>query len=104
MSPPTPDQVQVATRALHGDADVWTVQAQAMGTAAAQAGELAMTALESGMFVLISEVYQSVQTHVTARCAEGQQAMTRIADTLHTVARTYDLEEARHEHALRNLY
>lgn len=104
LSPPTPSRVRVATEALRGDARVWTDQADALGDAAGQAGDLAMNRLEAGVFQVLVDAYTEVQTHVTARCAEGRTAMSEIADTLRVVADTYDDEEARHEHALRDLY
>jgi hypothetical protein len=104
VSPPTPGQVHVATDALRGDAAVWAEQAGAMGAAAAEAGDLAMTRLEAGVFQVLVDAYAEVQAHVTARSAEAHTVMTEVAGTLRAVADTYDREEARHEHALRNLY
>ena len=104
MTPPTPQGVHVATDALRGDAQVWARQADALGHAAAQAHALALTRLEAGLYQVLIDPYTGLQRHVVARCGEGRTAMTGVADTLRAVADTYDGEDARHEHTLRNLY
>jgi hypothetical protein len=104
VTPPTPDTVHVATEALRGDARVWAQQADALGATAALAQSLAVTRLEAGVFQVLIGAYTEVQRSVAAHCDEGRTAMTAVADTLRRVADTYEGEDARHEHALNNLY
>lgn len=87
------EQLRYATDELRGEAKVWDDQAVAMGQIAASAESLDLTRLEAGMFQLIVSPYNSVVQQVTARCREGQQAMSDIAETLVLVARDVDTAE-----------
>lgn len=89
-----PDQLRYATDELRGEAKIWDDQGVAMGQIAAAAEGLDLTRLEAGIFQLIVSPYNSVVQQVTARCREGQQAMSDIAETLVLVARDVEATDA----------
>ncbi|HET9138525.1 hypothetical protein [Actinophytocola sp.] len=101
---PTKQELQVATDALRAEAGVWDGQSTTMGEVAAKAEGLRLSRIEAGIFQLIVGPYDAAADQVTNRCREGEQRMAEVADTLRQVADTYDAEEARNEHQLRNLY
>jgi len=102
--PPTTQELQVATNSLRSEAGVWDAQSTAMGEIATKAADLRLSRIEAGIFQLIVGPYDAAADQVTTRCKEGQQRMTEVGITLRQVADTYDAEEARNEHKLRNLY
>lgn len=104
MAPPSKDQVKVATDALRTEASAWDRQSSALGKIVGQANGLRLDRVEAGIFQIIFNTYSSVVDQVTARCGEGQQRTTDVANTLHQVADTYDEEEAANLHRLKNLY
>jgi len=89
-----PDRLRYATDELRGEARIWEDQSAAMGQIAAKAESLDLTRLEAGIFQLIVSPYNSVVHQVTARCREGQQAMSDIAETLVLVARDAEATDA----------
>lgn len=101
---PAPDELVVATDALRTEAGVWREQSTALAGIAATVGRLDFSGVEAGIFQIVVVAHRELVEHVAARCAEGAAETTRIADTLHHVADTYDEEERRNEHALRDLY
>lgn len=104
MAIPDRHTITVATDALRGDAAVWETTASAMRDVAGSADGLRLNRIQAGMFQLVVDAYAGVIDQVTARAREGADRMTAIRDTLHASADTYDREEARNVHALRNLY
>jgi hypothetical protein len=102
--PPTREQLQVATDALRTEAGVWDAQSAKMGEIVTKSADLRLSRIEAGIFQIIVGPYDAATDQVTNRCREGQQRMTEVATTLRQVADTYDAEEARNEHRLRNLY
>ena len=104
MAPPSKDHVRVATDALRAEASIWDQQSSALGKIVGQANGLRLERVEAGIFQIIFDTYSSVVDQVTARCGEGQQRMSDVANTLHQVADTYDEEDAANLHLLKNLY
>lgn len=101
---PTPDELMVATGALRTEAGVWREQSGTLTGIAATVGALDFSGIEAGIFQIVVVAHRELVEHVAARCAEGGVETARIADTLNLVADTYEQEERRNEHALRNLY
>lgn len=101
---PTKEQLTVATNALRTDASVWDAQSTAIGDVVPKVQDLRLSRIEAGVFQVMVRPYDDVAEELTNRCGEGKARMIEIADTLHTVADTYDAEEAKNMHALRNLY
>lgn len=104
MAPPTADQVQVAIQALRHEASVWDHEAEATGSVPAKAEGLRLNRIEAGLFQVIFDTYGQVIDQVIARTNEGRQQMTDIANTLRSVADTYEQEEAANVHKLKNIY
>ena len=104
MSVPSSDEVEVATDTLRTKAGTWRTQSGAMANAGAAAAPLTFHGLEGGLFTPFTSVYNDVVADVVARCSEGEAEMIMIADTLGQVADTYDEEDLRGEHRMRNLY
>lgn len=90
MSRPTPHEVAVATGALRIEAGEWDEQSAALGAIAGKVGGMELGRVEAGLFQLVVSPYNEVVHQVQARCQEGQTAMTEIAETLRSVADTYD--------------
>lgn len=104
MAPPTQDQIDVATETLRGEARIWDAQSAELGKILPKAQELRFNRVEAGLFQIIFDTYGQVIDQVTGRVTEGQQRTAEVGNTLRSVADTYDQEEARNEHALRNVY
>jgi uncharacterized protein YukE len=104
MTTPTPEQVTVATETLRSEAGIWEAQSGQLGTILPKAEGLRLNRIEAGLFQVIFDTYATVIDQVTQRVGEGQQRMSEVGATLRSVADTYDQEEARNEHSLRNLY
>lgn len=91
--PPTDEQIEYATDALREEAGVWDGQSGEMARIAGMVEGLGLTRLEAGMFQLIVSPYNSVVNQVAARCQEGAQRMSDIADALTGIARDTDETE-----------
>ncbi|MCE7001634.1 hypothetical protein LWC34_02080 [Kibdelosporangium philippinense] len=104
MAPPTADQVKVAIEALRQEAGVWDQEADTTGNIATAAEELRLNRIEAGLFQVIFDTYSQVIDQVIARANEGKTQMTEVADTLRSVADTYEQEEAANVHKLKNIY
>lgn len=101
---PTASELAVATGALRAEAGTWAAQAAAMDGIAAKVGSLGFSGIEAGIFQIIVSTHQELVDHLVARSREASAEMGQVAVTLRSVADTYDDEERRGEHALRNLY
>lgn len=102
--PPTKDQVTVATNALRSDAGIWDAQSTSLGKIGPQVQDLRLSRIEAGVFQLMVGPYDTLADQLTDRCTEGTGRLAEVGKTLRTAADTYDAEEAKNEHALRNLY
>lgn len=102
--PPTKEQLEVATQALRTEAGIWDEQSGKIGSVVGKVADLRLSRIEAGVFQLIVSPYDSLADQLTNRCGEGRDRMAEIATTLRQVADTYEAEEARNEHRLRNLY
>lgn len=92
--PPTADQIRVAIEALRTEASVWDAQAAQTNRIGPMAEALRLNRIEAGLFQVIFDTYGQVIEQVIARANESGQRMTEIANTLRSVADTYDREEA----------
>lgn len=104
MTPPTPQQVKVATDALRKEAGVWDTESAEMGKIAPKAEGLRFNRIEAALFQVIFDTYSKVIDQVIARASEGTTQMAEIGKTLRSVADTYDQEDASNEHKLKNIY
>jgi hypothetical protein len=94
---------EVATDSLRTEAGVWDQQSTQMGNLASKVDGVRFDRFEAGVFQLIQGPYNDVVTQVHDRCTEAVQRMKEIADTLRAVAKTYDEEELKGIHRLKNL-
>ena len=101
---PSKADIHVATDTLWTEAVTWQAHRDRMADLAQQAQALDAGRLEVGVFQLVLHDYQEVVRVVTERCTEGTQRMAEISQTLRQVADTYDAEEAKNDHMIRNLY
>jgi len=104
MTYPGPEEVSVATNALRGEAGEWDAQSATIGPVGTKVAAMEFGRLEAGLFQLMVGPYNDVIHAVAARCKEGASAMTEIANTLRSVADTYDAEDTASEHRIRNVY
>jgi hypothetical protein len=104
MTQPSRHQVEVATNALRAEAMEWDEQSSGIGAVEARVTGMELGRIEAGLFQLVVSPYNEVVNQVRGRCGEGKAAMADIAQTLREVADTYDAEDRRSEHRLRNLY
>lgn len=104
MAPPTADQVKVATEALRNEAGVWDREADEIGKIPTMAEGLRFNRVEAGLFQIVFDAYMQMIDQVTARAGEGRTQMNAVADTLRTVAGTYEQEEAAQVHKMKNIY
>jgi hypothetical protein len=104
MTHPSGEEVSVATNALRSEAGEWNAQSATIGLVGTKVAAMEFGRLEAGLFQLMVGPYNDVIHAVAARCAEGATAMTEIADTLRSVADTYDAEDKAAEHRIRNVY
>jgi hypothetical protein len=102
--PPSGEQVTVATNALRNEAREWDTQSALLGTESAKVADMEFGRLEAGLFQLMVDPYNDVIHDLAARCQEGATAMNEIANTLRSVADTYDAEDKAAAHRIRNLY
>ena len=102
--PPSREQVTVATDALRNEAGEWDTQSTAIGDLSTKVSGMEFGRLEAGLFQMMVGPYNDVIHGVAARCMEGATAMTEIANTLRSVADTYDAEDKAAEHRIRNVY
>jgi hypothetical protein len=104
MSPPDKHEVQVATQTLRDEGNVWLDQADKMQAAARKAQGLQIDHVKAGIFQVVVSSYDAVDAVVVDRCNEAQQRMTEVGRTLRMVAATYQDEDDRQAHEIRNLY
>jgi hypothetical protein len=104
MAPPTSDQVKVATEALRNEAGAWDREADEIGKIPAKAEDLRLNRIEAGLFQIIFDTYGQVIDQVIARAGEGRTQMNAVANTLRTVADTYEQEENAQVHKMKNIY
>jgi len=102
--PPSAEQVAVATNALRSEAGEWDTQSTAMGALSTKVAGMEFGRLEAGLFQMMVGPYNDVIHAVAARGKEGATAMTEIADTLRSVADTYDAEDKAAMHRIKNVY
>ncbi|WP_217281735.1 hypothetical protein [Kibdelosporangium persicum] len=96
--------MKVATEALRKEAGVWDHEADETGTIPTKAEGLRLNRIEAGLFQVIFDTYGQVIDQVIARTNEGKKQMTEVANTLRSVADTYEQEEAANVHKLKNIY
>jgi uncharacterized protein YukE len=101
---PSKAEIHVATDTLRAEAGKWQQESQRLGNITQQVQAQDVTRLEAGIFQVVVDGYQQVVHAVATRCQEGQQRTAEIADTLRKAADTYDTEEAKNDHMIRNLY
>lgn len=65
---------------------------------------LRLSRVEAGPFQVIFDAYGQVLDQVSARSSEAATAMAEFANTLRSVANTYDEEEAAGVHRMSNIY
>jgi hypothetical protein len=104
MSPPTPDEVSVATSVLRSEARQWEEQAGRLSALSTKASGMEFGRLEAGLFQVMVGPYNDVIRAVSGRCAEGTTAMTDIAATLRKAADTYESEDRTGAHQIKNIY
>jgi hypothetical protein len=104
MPPPDAAAVSVATKALRDEATIWDTQSKTLGEIGPKVEDLRMTRVEAGLFQVIYGEYHKAIDLVKARTEEGVKETTEVANTLRTVADTYDREDAAGEHRMRNVY
>lgn len=104
MTPPSRDQLTVATAALRHEAREWEHQSQAMAGIAAKVAAMELGRVEAGLFQIVVSPYNDVVQTMTDRCRQGQSAMREVADTLRRIADTYEQEDLNNAHKIRNLY
>src|SRR3954464_13200268 len=102
MAPPTADQVKVATEALRNEAGVWDREADEIGKIPTKAAEMRFNRIEAGLFQIVFDAYGQMIDQVIARAGEGKTQMNAVADTLRTVAGTYEQEETTQVHKMKN--
>lgn len=102
--PPTREQVTVATDVLRNEAREWDTQSTDMANLSTKVAGMEFGRLEAGLFQLMVGPYNDLVHGAAARCKEGATAMTEIANTLRSVADTYDAEDKAAEHRIRNVY
>lgn len=101
---PSRAEVTVATNALRREADIWDDQRDVLDKLSTKVAAMEFGRLEAGLFQMMVGPYNDVIHAVAARTREGSNAMNGIADTLRSVADTYDAEDLSNEHRIRNLY
>jgi hypothetical protein len=104
MAPPSSQQIQIATKALRAEATIWDDQSRTMEKITPKVEGLRLNRIQAGLFQLIVSEYERAIDLIELRADEGRQAMANVATTLHTVADTYDQEEAADVHRMKNLY
>ncbi len=104
MTPPTPEEVSVATNALRTEAGEWEEQAGRLGTLSGNAAGMKFGRLEAGLFQMLVTSYNNIISAVSARCTEGAAAMTEIATTLRNAADTYEAEDEAGAHRISGIY
>jgi hypothetical protein len=102
--PPSSEQVTVATNALRNEAREWDTQATTMADLSVKVAGMEFGRLEAGLFQMMVGPYNDVIHGVAARCKEGASAVTEIANTLRSVADTYDAEDKAAAHRISNVY
>lgn len=104
MATPTQQAISVAVSAVRTAAANWDEAVEALETARQAAEKAKFTNLEAGVFILAYNKYKDVPDFFVSRMNEGKAVFAEIANTLRYVADTYEAEDARQEHAIRNLY
>ncbi|MEV0331779.1 hypothetical protein [Nocardia sp. NPDC050717] len=104
MGAPSQQAISVAVSAVRTAANNWDDAIGELETARLAAEKAKFTDLEAGVFILAYEKYKDVPDFFASRMAEGKLVFAEIASTLRYVADTYEAEDARQEHAIRNLY
>lgn len=102
--PPTAHDLAVATSALRTEVGVWDDQGAELAGLASRIEALGFSRLAAGLFQVIAGAHTDLVRHAAARCREGAAETARVANTLRSVADTYDAEELAGEHRFRNLY
>jgi hypothetical protein len=104
MAPPDKQLIQAATGTLRDEARIWDDQSRTLRDIKPKVEDLRLNRIEAGLFQLIVTEYEKAIDVIVARTGEGQRAMTNVADTLRTVADTYDQEEAAGVHRMKHIY
>lgn len=104
MAPPTTQEITAATTALRNEAGVWDTESTELGKISPAVEALRLPRVEAGLFQVVFSAYEEVVNQVIARAGEGTTATQDVADTLRSVADTYDREEAANVHKMKNIY
>ncbi|GLY01716.1 MULTISPECIES: hypothetical protein [Actinoplanes] len=103
-TPPTAEEVRVATDILRRESLTWDDQSAALAALRARVDGMELGRVEAGLFQLVVDPYNDVIRAVSSRAGEGARAMTEIGDMLVKVADIYQAEDEANEHSLRGIY
>ncbi|MGQ4599251.1 type VII secretion target [Nocardia sp. R6R-6] len=104
MAGPSNDAISVAVDQVRGAATNWDEASAALEEARKHTEKAKFEKLEAGVFALAYDSYKSAPDFVHDRMKEGIEVFSEIARTLRQVADTYQAEDERREHEIRNLY
>ncbi|WP_280342068.1 type VII secretion target [Nocardia abscessus] len=104
MAAPSKDAVSVAVDQVRSAATNWDEAAAALEEARKLTEKAKFERLEAGVFALAYDKYKSAPDFVHDRMKEGIEVFNDIAQTLRQVADTYQAEDERREHEIRDLY
>ncbi|MFC9897982.1 type VII secretion target [Nocardia sp. NPDC127579] len=104
MGTPTKQAISVAVDAVRAAAHHWEVAADALEKAKQAAEKAKFEKAEAGVFALAYDKYKDAPGFMRDRMTEGMEVCRTIAHTMRHVADTYQAEDERNEHAIRNLY
>jgi len=104
---PTPDQYQVALKALRDDADKWDACATDLGAAKSTAENLDLEALHFSYVadkLGVTASYQQFQNKMAGLLGQGQTMSANVATALRNSAQTYQQEEESGVHRMNNVW
>ncbi|WP_328406252.1 type VII secretion target [Nocardia sp. NBC_00403] len=104
MAAPSKDAISVAVAQVRSAATNWDEAAAALEEARKATEKAKFEKLEAGVFALAYDKYKDAPDFVRDRMVEGIAVFNEIAQTLRQVADTYEAEDERFEHEIRNLY
>ena len=95
MTEPASDVIEVAVDGIYREAAVWDEQSTRLADCAFQADHLAIDVYDTVVFNEFLASYNEVTREVARLCTQGRLVTRQIAQTLRTVADTYDAADDR---------
>ncbi|HLS75971.1 MAG TPA: type VII secretion target [Nocardia sp.] len=104
MAVPSNDQIHAALDQMRKTADDWETAAEHLDKALQLTADVKLNRVEAGVFQAAYHKYEPSPGYTGDRAREGAAVCREIASTLRNIAKVYEEEDKRGEHALRQLY